>query len=165
MKETQTPGGKYEHQVIWPPADSLSISDVSRRQSGTNACWEAAVTRRGTALGIITWSWYSGAHIKAEHAGHPVFFLFSLVLFFTPRTNNLRSYTALADSHHVSPRPWELSWLASTSAGSGLQSSPRPLAGCACPARVWYGYKLQKILFPISWEWRPPKMGWILDLT
>ena len=29
MKETQTPRGKYEHQVIWPPADSLSISDVA----------------------------------------------------------------------------------------------------------------------------------------
>lgn len=29
MRETQTSRGKYEHQVISPPADSLSISDVA----------------------------------------------------------------------------------------------------------------------------------------
>lgn len=130
----------------------------SRRKTCINTCWEAAVTRRGTALGIITWSQYSGAHIKAEHAGD-TFFFFSFAF------------------HTTDEQPAQLnslSWLPPRE----CRASGAELAGqhvCRIRASVksslagpvylpWYGHKLQTILFPISWEGKPSKNGWIFDL-
>lgn len=131
----------------------------SRRQSCINTCWEAAVTWRGTALRIITWSQHPQAHIKAEHVGHPIFFLFPLVLLFTPHTAQPDSVSCLPPCE-----PWgaELPGQHVCSIRASVNSW---LTGCTCPAIVWYGHKPQTILAPISWEGKASKTGWIVGLT
>lgn len=95
------PGGKYEHQVIWPPADSLSISAVA--EGRVVLC---VLRGHGHKHRHHTWDNKSqnyGTHIKAIHAWHPVFSFFFFLYFFFPHYTQI---TTLADLHCA--EPWEL---------------------------------------------------------
>lgn len=113
-----------------------------RRQSCINTCWETAVTRRGTALGIITWSQHSRAHIKAKHVGHPIFFTFCFSFAF-------HTTHCSAGVRWLPPcEPWGAELPGQlTSAASGLRSTHGSLAGLVLR---WFDMviKYKQLIFP-----------------
>lgn len=74
------PQGKYEHQVIWLPADSLSISDVSESKV-VLTCAERLLLRGaalhvGNNLGLMLWSPLQSRTCQTPNC-FPFFFSFS----------------------------------------------------------------------------------------
>lgn len=133
-ERNREPQGKYEHQVIWPPADSLSI-----------VMWlsesKAALTRdeRLLSLGAAPHvgnnpARCSGAHSKAQQARQQFIFLF-LWFFLLLHANNLLS-SASAACHPLSPG--ELSGLASTR--PSVRPSTLPCTGLIQPQTTNYSF-------------------------
>lgn len=151
------PGGKYEHQVIWPPADSLSISAVA--EGRVVLC---VLRGHGHKHRHHTWDNKSqnyGTHVKAIHAWHPVFsfFFFSLLLLSPLHPNNHPSWLALC---------WALG--AGTAWPEWLQDQDL-CEGRTCWLAVLALSHFQTIasykFFPSHKKEEHKKTGWICDVT